>query len=324
MIKNSIIVPAYNTQDTLGACLQSVLAQAQPSQDYEIIVVNDGSTDSPSVVPLPDGVHMLNQEHGGAAAARNAGLQRAKGDIVIFLDADCVPESGWLVAMLAPFADPAVMGVSGRIDTRQTGVLPRFIQYEYDQRFRRLQAQRNIDFITSATGAYRRDVLVGMGGFRTDFLGAEDVELSFRLSKLGYILRYAPNAVVYHTHPTSLLSYARRKRHYAFWRMEVYRCFKDKIITDSRTPQTQKLQLLTLLFTALFLIAAVFWPWLFWLSGVFALAYVMTILPIVRYMLRRDIWVGLLSPLFLTVSTVAAAIGVCTAILRRIICHSPS
>ena len=315
----TIVIPAHNEQPTLKACLQAVLAQAQPPQDYEIIVVDDGSRDALSTSPLNDRIHLISQERRGAAAARNAGLRQAQGEIVIFLDADCVPQAGWMAAMLAPFADPAVMGVSGRVDTSQTGILPRFIQYEYDQRFQRLQAHLNIDFITSATGAYRRQVLLAMGGFCEDFLGAEDVELSFRLAELGYALRYAPDAVVHHRHPTSLLTYARRKYHYAFWRMQVYRRFKDKIITDSRTPQAQKLQLLILFLLALSLVAAIIWPRLLWLSALFALTYIIAIMPTVRYMWQRDRVIGVLTPLFLTASAFAAGMGAITAVLHRFI-----
>lgn len=313
----TIVIPAHNEQATLRACLQTVLAQAQPPQDYEIIVVDDGSTDSLSTSPWNDRIHLISQERRGAAAARNAGLRQAKGEIVVFLDADCLPQPGWLTAMLAPFADPDVMGVSGRVDTLQTGILPRFIQYEYDQRFQRLQAHLNIDFVTSATGAYRRRVLLEMGGFCEDFLGAEDVELSFRLAELGYALRYAPDAVVFHHHPTSLLTYARRKKHYAFWRMQVYRRFKDKIITDTRTPQSQKLQLLLLFLLGISLLTSILSPWLLWLSTLFALAYIITILPTVRYMWHRDATIGLLTPLFLTASAFAAGAGVLAALLQR-------
>ncbi len=320
-MKTSIVIPAHNAQKTLASCLQAVLNQTELLQDCEVIVVDDGSSDRTTVIAACEQVHVLEQSHQGASSARNTGLHQAQGDIIIFLDADCVPEPGWLTAMLTPFTDPAVIGVSGRIVTQQKELLPLFIQLEYDQRFQRLEESENIDFVTSATGAYRRNVLIEMEGFCEDFLGAEDVELSFRLAEQGYLLRYAPHAVVCHWHPTTLLAYARRKRHYAYWRMEVYRRHKDKIIADSRTPQSQKLQLIFLAFTFVTLTLSLFWSPLLWLSALFILAYIITIFPTVRTMWRHDPRIGLRSPLFLTTSAIAGAMGVITALFLSV--YSP-
>ncbi|RME43468.1 MAG: glycosyltransferase [Chloroflexi bacterium] len=311
----SIIIPAHNPSSMLDACLSAVLEQAVPTDRYEIIVVDDGST--PPLAVSDPRLRVVRRTRGGAAAARNVGLKHARGEIVIFLDADCVPAPGWLTAMLAPFDDEAVTGVSGRVDTLQAEVLPRFIQYEYDQRFQRLAQAQDIDFITSATGAYRRQALVDVGGYCEALWGAEDVELSFRLSELGHRLRYVPDAVVYHAHPTSLRAYAWRKRHYAFWRAEVYRRHKGKIIADSRTPQTQKLQIITLGLVAVLLFGALLWPALWSLVLLLAVFYALLLTPAVVYMLRRDLLIGLLSPLFLTTSSLAAALG----ILQSLVTH---
>ena len=106
----SVIVPGYNVQGTLGACLEALLDQTVPRDRYEIIYVDDASTaGSVEVARRYPGVALIRLEaNRGQANARNVGLAQSKGEIILFTDADCVPARDWIEAMLQAFADDRV------------------------------------------------------------------------------------------------------------------------------------------------------------------------------------------------------------------------
>lgn len=110
MMKFSIIIPVYNVKDYLEACFRSVLAQG--GDDYEILLVDDGSTDGESgplcdllAAEAPDRVTVIHKENGGLGDARNVGIDRAKGDYLLFLDSDDYLLSGLLDALRAKLAE---------------------------------------------------------------------------------------------------------------------------------------------------------------------------------------------------------------------------
>src|SRR5690242_19491312 len=122
----SVIIPAYNAVRTLPATLTALRAQTYPADRLEVIVVDDGSTDATAEVAAAGGARVLRQANAGPAAARNRGAAAASGDFVLFTDADCEPIPTWVERMVAPFADPAVVGVKGVYRTRQHSPVARF------------------------------------------------------------------------------------------------------------------------------------------------------------------------------------------------------
>ena len=211
------------------------------------MVVNDGSTDNTAtVVQTFAGVRLINQANAGPAAARNRGASEATGAIILFTDDDCIPMAGWLDAMLAPFVDPEVVGTKGVYRTRQNSIAARFVQIEYEDRYRMMARFPYIDFIDTYSAAFRRDRFLEMTGYDTSFpvACAEDIELSYRMSARGWKMKFAPQAMVYHTHPDTLSKYLKKKYKFAFWRVLAVRKNPGKGIKDSHTPQIMKLQLL--------------------------------------------------------------------------------
>jgi len=307
----SVIIPAHNASESLSACLDALVRQTVPREKYEIIVVNDGPVDATvETIANHHKVPLLFQPQRGAAAARNLGAEQAQGGILLFTDADCVPESNWIESMIAPFANQEVVGVCGMVRTRQNGLIPRFIQLEYDHRYRSIAKHTQIDFINTGTAGYRRQVFMDSGGFREELLGAEDAELSFRMAREGHKMVFAPEAIVYHSHPESIVGYARRKCHYSYWRTLVYRRHPHKAVADSRTPQTQKIQIGLLFLLTVAGIGSIFWGGFVWLAGGLALLFLSISLPFWRWAIVKDLQVGLLAPLFLLVATASAGAGV--------------
>ncbi|MBI5442458.1 MAG: glycosyltransferase [Deltaproteobacteria bacterium] len=295
----SVVVPAYNARATLGSCLEGLLAQSAPRESYEIIVVDDGSSDGTGEVARSFPVRYLRQDNRGPAAARNLGAREARGEIVLFTDSDCTPDAGWLERMVAPLDDPRVVAVKGSYKTRQGSLAARFAQAEFEDRYDLLGMSTSIDMIDTYSAAFRREVFVAMGGFDESFPVAnnEDTDLSYRLSRAGHRLVFARDAFVYHRHPDTFRKYLRTKFWRGYWRMVVYRRYPDKALKDTYTPVSLKLQTLAMAasFPALVLapvvplfgrIALTAWAAVFALSAPFA-----------RKAYRLDRAIGLIAPL---------------------------
>lgn len=313
----SIIVPAYNAEKYIARCLEGLRAQENVRDECEIIVVDDGSADATREIAQGLGVRVLQQANRGAAAARNLGAQNARGDIVLFLDGDCEPDPNWIASMLAPFTEPIVVGTGGMKQTRQRGLMPRFIQAEFDYRYDQVRLHRYIDFIDSGTAAYRREIFLKNNGFDTTLMDAEDVELSFRLAEEGHKMAFAAKAIVYHEHPSSVWEYVRRKFMYAFWRSAVYARFPKKMVNDSRTPQTQKIQSGLALLLPWAIIGTILWSPLAIVAVFIAVVLLGSTVPFVIRYGRRDWRMAIIAPWLIGLAAMAVGYGVALGFLNQ-------
>ncbi len=313
----SVIVPAHNAADTLAACLAAL--QQQTRAPDEIIVVDDGSTDETAAIAQRAGARVLRQAHQGPAAARNLGAQMAAGDILLFTDADCKPATDWTREMLAPFADESVVGVKGIYRTQQPSLAARFVQAEYEDKYDRMERCATIDFVDTYAAAYRRSTYIENEGMDPGFPRAsgEDVEFSYRLAQRGYKLVLARGAVVYHRHPDTLPKYLRRKFHVGYWRVRMYQKHPQKMVADSHTPQSLKLQMGLVLGLAPALGLTAFWK-MGWLVVVgLVVAFGISMMPFVVKTWRRDKTVAWLAPVFLFLRALALDAGFLVGLIRQ-------
>ncbi len=234
----SIVIPARNAAPHLGNCLLGIAAQHHAGKLCEVIVVDDGSSDGTARVAESNGAQVITLPALGPAAARNAGMRAATGEIIVFLDSDCVPEPGCLASLLAPFVDETVAGVRGGYTTDQAGAVARFTQLEMEEKQERMAASAEVVFVDTVCAAYRGDAFLTIGGFDEGFRApsVEDVDLSFRMASQGKHMVYAPGALVRHSHPQSLAKYLGRKFRFGFYRPRVYMRYPDRLGRDGYTP----------------------------------------------------------------------------------------
>lgn len=313
----SIIIPTFNGASRIVNCLDSLVKQTA-GRNVEILVVDDGSTDSTaSAVGGYSSVRLILQANAGPAAARNRGALEAQGRILLFTDDDCVPMPDWLDAMLSAFNNPEVVGAKGVYCTHQKSLAARFVQIEYEDKYRLMVGLPSIDFIDTYSAAFRRDRFLEMTGYDISFpvACAEDVELSYRMSARGWKMNFVPSARVYHTHPDTLSRYLKKKYKFAFWRVLAVHKNPSKGFKDSHTPQVMKIQLL---FPPAMLLAAIFdlavrptMP----ASALVLVSFLLTTLPFTLRAIRKDVVVGMLSPMLLAARSCAQLLGVMAGLM---------
>ncbi|MCP4688439.1 MAG: glycosyltransferase [Desulfobacterales bacterium] len=321
-IQVSVIIPAFNSAARLPVCLEALEKQTFPRDRYEIIVVDDGSRDDTALAAGRFNVRCRRQENKGPAAARNNGVSMARGDIVLFTDDDCAPDKNWITEMASALESEEVVGVKGAYKTAQGALWARFAQAEFNDRYRLLRKKKYIDVVDTHAAGYKKEVFLAMGGFDESFPvpNNEDVDLSYRMSVRGYKMVFNPNAVVWHAdHPDTLAGYMKLKFWRGYWRMVVYRRFTGKMVADSYTPQTLKLQILLALSSLAGAGAMIFSPGSTALFLFFCLAaFLFSSASFMAATIPRDPLVGLLSPFFLYLRALSLGSGALYRIFRTI------
>lgn len=191
----SVIIPAFNAERYIREAIDSVLAQTH--RDLEVIVVDDSSTDgTPALLQAyGDRIHVIRKRNGGAAAARNAGANAARGEWLAFLDADDVWEPAKLERQLAVTTGPCSytnrtnIGARGDVPELQSEVTA---MHQGDV-FEPLLLEGN--FMTSSSVMVRRDVFQRLGGFTTSEKNAEDWDLWLRVAA-DHEVSYCPEPLV--------------------------------------------------------------------------------------------------------------------------------
>jgi cellulose synthase/poly-beta-1,6-N-acetylglucosamine synthase-like glycosyltransferase len=315
----SVIVPAYNAEKTIGKTIKSLLGQNYPRSKYEIIIVDDGSTDGTvDIVRKFKGVKLILQKHAGPAVARNRGVRNSSGDILLFTDSDCIAGKNWIRNIVKPFENEDIVGVSGTYRTaNDKSIISRFVGYEIEARHNGMARQNSIDFVGTFSAAYRKKAFLDFGGFDENFQRAsgEDTDLSFKISKSGGLIVFAPNAYVYHHHPETLLSMLKKKFWMGYWRVPLYKKHSDKLFRHSYTPKLVFLKEILLALTCIFSLFGILHILPLELAVfTFAFAILLT-LPLSFRIFRKDKIVGALSPLIIILRDFVCGLGIGAGIL---------
>jgi cellulose synthase/poly-beta-1,6-N-acetylglucosamine synthase-like glycosyltransferase len=231
----SIIVAAYNAQATIADCVESLLNLDYPEK--EIIIVNDGSTDETEEIVKGYSVELISQAKRGASAARNNGLRRAKNEIVAYTDSDCEVSKGWLRNIVKHFKDPEIGAVTGRTVFATNGRCTSYVR-SLDIEERNNRRRRYTSLANGPNSAFRRDLLLKIGGFDPKWYHAEDTEVSYKIWKEGYKIAYEPSAVVDHVPEGNWTDFLRKRYRdaKAFTRMLYFHPFQAWVKDDFVTP----------------------------------------------------------------------------------------
>jgi glycosyltransferase involved in cell wall biosynthesis len=215
----SIILPVYNTGRYLADTLRALLSQECLTPADEILVVDNGSADdSVRIAQSFQGIRLLHQPKRGSYAARNLGISSSKGDIVVFLDSDCRPREGWLVALLESMGDSATQIVLGRLSyPKPSSPLRALAAYE-NQKTRWVLANGDPAYIYGYAGniAVRRSIFDRFGQFEERLRGGDTLFVQQVVRALGAgVVRFNPQMDVDHLEITSVSEHYRKVAIYA-------------------------------------------------------------------------------------------------------------
>ena len=230
----SIIIPVKDRPKDIAECLQSLAGLNYPEDKMEVIVVDDGSKQSISDIVSSFNAKLIRiEESQGAAVCRNIGAQNAGGDILAFLDADCMADKNWLREMV-PFLQIEGIGAAG-------GLVDSYYHKSHLDRYeeafsslsmgKRMIFQGNTEsnfYVPSCNLLVKSTVFRAMGGFKKGMHVGEDVDLCWRIRKNGHVLLYVPVGKVDHKHRNKLFKMLQRRKDYGTSEAPLYYFHRDK------------------------------------------------------------------------------------------------
>lgn len=230
----SVLVPCYNEERTLENCIFSLLRQDYPN--FEIIIINDGSTDNTikiakKLAQMNSNIKLINKSNNGKALALNTGIEASNGDIIVSMDADSIFLSSTISELVKSFEDPSVAAVSGNIRVaNRDSFIGKQQAVEY---IMGLTIQRSafsylgcMQVISGAIGAFRKEVLYEIGGYSNDTI-VEDMEITLALAYSKYKIIYNPKAIAYTEAPESLNNFIRQRYRWTFGGFQVISKYKS-------------------------------------------------------------------------------------------------
>ena len=212
--KISVIVCTYNGARTLRECLSALTDLDYPN--YEVLVVNDGSTDDTAFIAQDYPVRLISQPNKGLSAARNTGLAASEGEIVAYIDDDAFPHRYWLRYLAAAFGRAAHVGIGGpNLSPPGDGFVAECVAAAPGNPLHVLLSDELAEHIPGCNMAYRKEALVAIGGFDLRFRAAgDDVDICWRLQDRGSTIGYCPTAVVWHHRRNSIRAYWKQQYGY--------------------------------------------------------------------------------------------------------------
>src|SRR5262245_58202068 len=210
----SVVVCTYHGGRTLDQCRRSLRGLESP--DFEVIVVDDGSTDDTRAIlaRFPE-VKEIHQANSGLSAARNVGLHAATGEVVAYTDSDCFADPDWLTHLVDQLERTGAAAVGGPNLTPEDGWLAACVAASPGQPTHVLESDQVAEHVPGCNMAFRRDALLTIGGFDPLYRKAgDDVDVCWRLQQSGRWITFAPGAFVWHHRRQGPRSYLRQQAGY--------------------------------------------------------------------------------------------------------------
>jgi GT2 family glycosyltransferase len=211
----SVVVCAYNAERTLNQCLSSLALLDYP--DYEVLLVNDGSCDATlDIAEQHEFCRIINQSNQGLSAARNVGAAAATGEIVAYTDSDCVADPDWLTYLVAKMEASRLVACGGpNFPPPEQSLVPAAVAVSPGGPTHVLLSDEVAEHIAGCNMAFRRDVLLRLGGFDPIYRAAgDDVDICWRLQDAGHTIGFCPAAIVWHFRRNTVKAYLDQQRGY--------------------------------------------------------------------------------------------------------------
>ncbi len=231
----SVIIPVRNRPEDIAACLRSLRHLDYPEDKLEIIVVDDASNDQTPEVVSRFPIRLLRLErHRQASYCRNHAARQAIGELLAFIDSDCLADSAWLQELVPAFNDKTLGAVGGIVDSyHHVNGLDRYEKVKSSLRvsshFRRSEQNDPFFYLPSCNLLVRRDLFLRLGGFNEDLVVGEDVDLCWRMREQGDHIDYLPMGKIDHKHRNKLISFGRRRFDYGTSEPLLNRLHPEKI-----------------------------------------------------------------------------------------------
>ena len=211
----SVVVCSYNAERTMEACLASLEALDYP--DYEVIVVNDGSTDRTlEIAERFPFCRIISQPNKGLSVARNVGAEAASGEIVAYTDSDCVADPDWLTYLVAKMETSNLAACGGpNFPPPEDSLVPAAVAVSPGGPTHVLISDEIAEHIAGCNMAFRRDALLALGGFDPVYRAAgDDVDICWRFQDAGHTIGFSPAAIVWHFRRNTVGAYLKQQRGY--------------------------------------------------------------------------------------------------------------
>lgn len=204
----SIIIPAKNEENNIGTCLDSVFTIDYRADEYEVIVVDNGSNDQTTQIADKKGAKVQRLPNVNISTLRNLGVRQAKGEIIVFLDADCTVEKDWLKKAEKYFEDPSIVcfGSAPKIPTE-----PTWVQSSWFLVRKKREVFTEVTWLESMNMFVNRKVYERVGGFNEKLITCEDVDLSYKLSAHGRIVSDQNIQATHHGEAKNIVGFFRKE-----------------------------------------------------------------------------------------------------------------
>lgn len=237
----SVVVCTYNGSRTIRDCLEGLRKLEYPN--FEVVVVNDGSTDNTEAIVKEYGFKLITTKNCGLSSARNTGMRAAAGEIVAYIDDDARPDPHWLTYLAYSYMTTEHVGVGGpNLPPPGDGPIAECVANSPGGPIHVLLTDQEAEHIPGCNMSFRKSALEAIGGFDHQFrIAGDDVDLCWRLQERGWTLGFNPAAMVWHHRRNSVKAYLKQQLNYGKAEADLEKKWPEKYNAAGHVPWAGRL-----------------------------------------------------------------------------------